>query len=657
MNVARSLIVLISLTALVAACSDSSDSGGVNLNIDAGTGIGDGGTATPDTGTGPSGAWEISTVETLVDPSEVIAGGTAEVTCSATDLDGDPIEDLEATVSVSPDDGVTVEGMTITFLSVAVHDVACTVGEVTDDTPAQVNVIAGNPAHVSISLEPDTITADQTSEVTCVITDDQGNTVDATANITVPEGVTVEGNDLIAPAVGSYEITCSTPGAESASATLSVVMGAAVVLELVAEPALERYDVGQGITISGMIVDAHGNKGPTALTALQAKLAGSVACDTLEPAPFPEGCVDSTELYDMAGDDTTHIFLFHADGNYDIYAKVEGNEDLDDDLTVHVDSFGPIITITSPVGAGGEDNTAYNGRGEVVVGEPTVLVEGSVSDTPGGLDPETGLVITINGELAPAGIFEVDKGNFSGEVPLAYGINHITFESSDIWGHTTSWTIAVLWSSDYYALNPPSVETDTIANAMTMHITQDLLDDGEHDHNNLDDLATIAEVILAGTDIAKELGDIALWSTTLEVSLFGIDIPFEIAVTPGTFVLVDPKVSLDLGTGTLTVSLEAWDVVVGLTLEATTDVEVFGGGLSGEGETEGSLTFGYLKMVSTLELGIDPATGELTVAATDNSLEFEELDGEFSDLELSYASTGLATGILIGLGYPATGTL
>ena len=38
---------------------------------------------------------------------------------------------------MSPDDGGTVEGMTITFLSGAVHDVACTVGEVTDDTPAE----------------------------------------------------------------------------------------------------------------------------------------------------------------------------------------------------------------------------------------------------------------------------------------------------------------------------------------------------------------------------------------------------------------------------------------------------------------------------------------------------------------------------------------
>ena len=73
MNASRSIFVILCLTALVAACSDASDAGGVNQDIAASTG-GD----TIGTDPGPSGAWDIATVETSVDPEELKAGEITE---------------------------------------------------------------------------------------------------------------------------------------------------------------------------------------------------------------------------------------------------------------------------------------------------------------------------------------------------------------------------------------------------------------------------------------------------------------------------------------------------------------------------------------------------------------------------------------------------
>jgi hypothetical protein len=667
-NVVRSLIAIASLTVFIAACSSVDPVNNVE-NIPA-----NGGDAStrPVDDTTPSGAWQIETVDTTVDPATLVAGATANVTCSAVDSDGTAIDVSTTTFSftVTPSDGVTIEGDAVTFTMAGTHEVACVVGEVTDETPAAVEVAAGNAETVTeIVLDPSTVAAGEASSVFCTIMDANGNTVDANPTIVAPglSNCAADATESDAcvhqterwvryTTVGVYDISCTVPDGESKSAPLTVTMAAEKTLVLIFTPEADRYDVGQGITVTGALKDAFGNTEEVELVSLQANLVDAV------PG------FDSSSLYNIAGDETTDIFLFQADGNYEIYGQMVGDSTVEATGVAHVDSFGPVISLTAPAGAGaegvivdGEAISAYDGRGEIVVGDSVVEISGTVSDTPGGLDDEAGLMIYINGVPAPAGIFEVDseKGTFYGEaVPLVYGINHITVESSDIHGHMSSWTIAILWSSEYYALNPPSVEADSISDALTMHISQNLLDDGVHDHTKLDDLATIAEVILAGTDVAKALDpSISFWNTTLDLDIFGYTLPFDFAIKPGTFVLDDPKVSMQLGDGTLTVSLEATNVDIGISLVGDTSLEIPLGTLTGTGETEGVISFETLTIASTLVLGIDEATGELTASATSNTLEFDGISGEFDDLVFAYSSDGLATVALQQLGFAASGSI
>ena len=114
--------------------------------------------------------------------------------------------------------------------------------------------------------------------------------------------------------------------------------------------------MGQGITVTGVLEDNFGNSEPASLVSLQANLVGA------EPG------FDSSGLYNMAGDANADIFLFQADGNYEVYAQLEGDSSVEATKTAHVDSFGPEITIIAPAGAGieGEGNAAYDGRGHVV---------------------------------------------------------------------------------------------------------------------------------------------------------------------------------------------------------------------------------------------------------------------------------------------------
>ncbi|MGB0588570.1 MAG: hypothetical protein ACPGU1_02725 [Myxococcota bacterium] len=668
MNVTRSMLAIVGITALLAACSSSDPLNGT----EAIPGNDDNATTTPgDDGT-PNGAWQIGTVDTTVVPANLSAGDTASVVCSAKDSEGNDIDVSTTTVSfaVTPSAGVTIEGDDATFTQAGTYAVACTVGEVTDESAATVEVAAGNAATVTeIVIDPSTVAAGEKASVFCTATDASGNAVEANPTILAPGLSNCAANAgetdpcvnqterwVRYTTVGVYDISCTVPDGESKSAPLTVTVAADKVLELVFTPEADRYDVGQGITITGVLKDSFGNTEPAELVSLQANLVGA------DPG------FDSSDLYNVAGDDTTDIFLFQADGNYEVYGQLVGDSSVEAVRTAHVDSFGPVISLVAPLGAGaegvivdGEAISAYDGRGEIVVGDSVVEISGTVSDTPGGLDDEAGLMVYINGVPAPAGIFEVDseKGTFYGAaVPLVYGINHITVESSDIHGHMSSWTIAILWSSEYYALNPPSVETDAISDALTMHISQELLDDGVHDHTKLDDLATIAEVILDGTDVAKELDpSIAFWNETLELDVFGYTLPFDFAIKPGTFVLDDPKVSMQLGDGTLTVSLEANNVDVGISLVGDTGLEIPLGSLSGTGETEGVISFETLTIASTLVLGIDPATGELTASATSNTLEFDGISGEFDPLTFSYTSDGLATVALDQLGFPAFGSV
>ena len=664
MNSLRSLVSIITLTALIAACS-SSDPGEGGEVIPGNTGEATTNGDEPGVTT-PSGEWQIESVNTDVVPANLSAGETASVICTAEDAEGNAIDTTSTSVSftVTPSEGVSIDGDTATFALAGTHQVACVVGGVTDESPATVQVAAGNAAVVTeITLDPSTVAAGEKSNVFCTVADASGNVVDVNATIVAPGLSNCATNaGETDPCVhqteqwvryttaGVYDITCSVPDGESKSAPLTVTPAADKSLEIVFSPEADRYDVGQGITVTGVLKDSFGNTEPAELVSLQANLVGA------EPG------FDSSSLYNMAGDANTDIFLFQADGNYEVYAQLDGDPTVEATKTAHVDSFGPEITIIAPAGAGveGEGNAAYDGRGSYVVGEPVIEISGTVSDTPGGLDPEAPMMVYLNGEPAPAGIFEIDaeKGTFYGEsVPLKYGINHVTVESSDIHGHTTSWTIAILWSSEYYALNPPSVETDAITDALTLHISQELLDDGVHDHDVLDDLATIAEVILDGTDVAKELDpDTSFWNTTVELDVFNLTLPFDFAIKPGTFVLDDPEVGLQLGEGTLRASLTATNVDVGITLEGTSELDLgIGGTVTGQGDTEGIITFETLTIASTLVLGVDEATGELTVQATGNELEFTGIQGAFDPLVFSYVASGLAAVGLDALGYPATG--
>jgi hypothetical protein len=451
----RSVACLCALLLSVGACGDDSDSGGSQEPI-----------ATNPVTPGPLNPEDIVSVETLLPVTEMVAGDSVNVTCLANDSEGHqgPVEGF--TVVVEPSDGVSVNGMSMQCTLAGELAVACALGELIDDSPAPLVVRAGPAAVSSATVTPSSTKPEEVAVVACEVEDAYGNPVDGvdtTVEVEPPVSISVDGMNVSGTAIGDYEVTCTGTGIESAlSATWTLEPGPSVTFGLKTIPETPAHKVNSGIQVIGIGEDAWAN--PVS------------GLGILDVTATPE------DQHTLLGENQTTI-SFATEGFYTLTANWAENPTQSASLDIVVDQTGPTLTITSP-----ERGLAPQG------GAPMVTLSGSVSDNLGTIS-----WLTILGETVQV---PEEGGDFSVEVPLAYGVNILDVQAADQWGNERTAARSVFWSDDHYTLSPASFDTDAVTKALIVDLGQSLIDDGDHDPDNLNDLATIMEVVMAGIDLS-----------------------------------------------------------------------------------------------------------------------------------------------------------
>ena len=451
----RSVACLCALLLSVGACGDDSDSGGSQEPI-----------STDPVTPGPLNVDDIVSVETLLPLGEMIAGDSVNVTCLANDSEGHqgPVEGF--TLVVGPSDGVSVNDLSMQCTLAGELTVACALGELVDDSPATLIVRPGPAAVSSATVTPPSTKPEEVAVVTCQVEDAYGNPVEGVeTTVEVEPGVSifVDGMNVSGTATGEYAVTCTGTGIESAlGATWTIEPGPSTTFGLKTIPEVPAHKVNAGIQVIGIGEDSWGNP-----------VSGLEILDlTASPA----------DQHTLLGE-TQSTISFASEGFYTLTAGWADNPGQSASIDIVVDQTGPTLTITSP-----ERGLAPQG------GDPMVTLSGSVSDNLGTIS-----WLTVLGETVQV---PEEGGDFSVEVPLVYGVNVLDVQAADQWGNERTAARSVFWSEGHYTLAPPSFETDAVTKALIVDLGQSLIDDGDHDPDELNDLATIMEVVLAGMDLS-----------------------------------------------------------------------------------------------------------------------------------------------------------
>jgi len=397
------LLAILAIPLTLVACRDKptgSDAPGIG-SFDTGVVDGDGGG--DDGGGGPTtdgGSTSVDTddgtssggVFSVSGPSTVEAGSPFAVGVTWTDGGGDPV-DGGVSVSVSPQEGAAVDGLTVTLTLAGDYTVTATGGGASD--AFSLGVVAAEADAVALLLDAAEVSAGTVAAPSWSVSDAWGNPVEAGVELTAsPEGITVVGDTLETGAAGVYIITAVVEGtAVFDNETLEVTPGAPESLSISVD-AVEA-EVGETLALEVSAEDAYGNL-----------LGVEDVTWTASPA---EGA-----RFDERG------VTFDADGVYTLTATTGGLSDSAGPVTV--DSNGPLISVESPARA------AY-------IEDDQVTVTGVVSDGATGVSS-----LTVNGASVSVG----SDGGFSTVVSLDEGVNVLELAASDADGNTSDVLLGVL---------------------------------------------------------------------------------------------------------------------------------------------------------------------------------------------------------------------
>lgn len=224
--------------------------------------------------TGPQDEPQLTRIETHVEPTNVVAGATAEITCSAFDQYDQPftliagqaalvfeIVDPEGKVPTS----VTVEGQIATFTRAGAYRATCKYPGtplVTDASPTRIEVQAGAPASIKTTILDDDVVAGTTLGVACSVRDANGNSAAAETMIAVvpTDGVTVANRTAHFEKVGAFEVRCmTTDGSLVSDAPVTVTVTAADLYQMTTTLSTASIAVAEQVTVTCPGEDRFGN--------------------------------------------------------------------------------------------------------------------------------------------------------------------------------------------------------------------------------------------------------------------------------------------------------------------------------------------------------------------------------------------------------------
>jgi hypothetical protein len=433
-----------------------------------------------------AGEASLVSVDTVLSSEKIDAGGSTTVTCHATYSDG-KVKETDGPYTVTPDDGVTQEGGTITATKAGAFDVACSAGDLTDDSPAVLQVMPGAVEQVTTALDPAEIDAGGASTVTCAVLDHYGNSIQTPTVINVPEEVSLNGNKASATKAGEYDVECSAnafPEAKTQAAVLTVKPLAPVGFKLALKPEKPFYKVNDTVTLRGAGVDQYGNEtGDVALTDVSA-----------EPA---------AGLQDKSANGTFK-YTFLAEGHYTFKGAMADDPNQTGQVEAVCDGTGPQITVDYPE------------RGLTLTGAPQVNCSGTAFDP-----VSTMTSFTINGQPVTVN----PDGTWAHTWVAVHGQNFLVFSAQDEWGNTSTTRRAFHFSSKYYDYASVFPEDSLVPGAITAFLGRKLFID--EDPNNQATLSAIASMILKDMDLGALLPNpvaqaVDIWPCKYDISLTNI---------------------------------------------------------------------------------------------------------------------------------------
>ncbi|HNZ02731.1 MAG TPA: hypothetical protein PKK50_01175 [Myxococcota bacterium] len=556
-------------------------------------------------------------ITATVDPASVIAGSTVQVSCSI--IEGDvsaPVPD--ATIEVTPADGVTIDGLSIVTSRSGGFEVTCRSASLplAESESAAFIVTAGDPAGTVATVFPENVSAGESATVDCDVVDAFGNVV--TGFESLPEGsgaLEVEGFTVSSETAGAWEVFCSAPAefpdCEKSPAILQVSPGRPIGLEMKLNPDKENYALKAAIKVSWIVTDAWGN----------------VVSDL--PADI---VISPTEGLTLSGNTLT----VKQEGNWTVTVALRDFE-LSDSDQVKCDLSAPELQIDWPP------------RGETVEGSPEVEVRGTVIDA-----ANSNVTLKINKEVIAIGA----DGRFSMPMTAKHGLNGLLFSVKDSQGFEYSTTRGFYYSDSWTPVDGETLMSDVVRDDGAMlFLGQSFLDDGDHDRTHPNDLATLIEILLS-SNVGGLLDSLPPISVPIpNIVNFGIlgvqlqgDLEVEVQFRDVSF--GDPYVEIRTRDGGVATSVTLQPVHIGLDLKFTIKARAIAFGntyelLDPSSSSGSSMEIGTFGLGVSLNINKTPDT-DLTVEGDDFELTIDDIQLDpIEHLEIDLGTIG-ALGIDLG---------
>ncbi len=521
-------------------------------------------------------------------PDQVRAGESIPVTCIIIDENGDPYSAMGRTpvYRIAPEDSVIVEeDGTLRAAQAGEVEISCTFPDLmlTDDAPAFVEIVPGDPAEVVTELEPAQIEAGESASVDCVVFDAYGNRVlDAEPTMRAePE----DGENEIAGLTGTfrragrYDVACELAGATTVPERLEVLPSTPASLAIGRVPEQAVYAIGQVVEVAAVVSDQYGN--------------------VIE---YPALTYSSRPRGEQLGESR---FRYNSDGTYTVTVSVDPPTLDDVPLTastqIVVNGSGPSIQCNGPADGAFVDAVpgtvvSLRARVEDVSGISTVTVDGS--------------------PVRPAA-----DGSIVVPIETRFGVNFVDIVARDTFGVENSRTCAFLVSNHWG--NEGRVQNDVVSLRLGMDAIDDRapadldsLNDILHRVLNSDGIETTLDTALRA---ANPLKPMSCDSRVLGVCVLRTEVTYN----NGSASLGSGSSSLRLRNGGLSTDIRLNNVVVGLRVRNR----------SGIINTSGTVSFDFVEGSADMNMGISGGRPSVSIVGSSVRTNVGRVRTNFSGLD------------------------
>jgi hypothetical protein len=161
-------------------------------------------------------------------------------------------------------------------------------------------------------------------------------------------------------------------------------------------------------------------------------------------------------------------------------------------------------------------SVSFPTRGQTVKGstnDMTLTVKGVVQSEAGSITS-----LKVNG----ANVTPAANGQFSHKINVQIGGNVIVLEAKDSMGTTRERVQSFLWSSNYKKPTSKASKNGIVTEGLGLWLDQDAIDDGNRNYNAPKNLATLAEMVVAGFDVYDSIENPAAESWAYDLYITGL---------------------------------------------------------------------------------------------------------------------------------------